>query len=170
MSAFLLHRFTSLNRSRSIHLSKTSSLICSLATRRHWEPQKKSESWDSKLICSFFGLKKKKKINLQSRHKLLPDACWCAYFIGKDIFNDTLAGFLRGFLHILSGTWSVLMHTYSIWLHLSFRMIVAKRVSPWLVVGCWFWWSLGFSLCSSRASLQPGLALVQGQQGPLKNT
>lgn len=49
-------------------------------------------------------------------------------------------------------------------------MIVVKRVSPWLVVGCWFWWSLGFSLCSSRAYRQPGLVLVRGQRCPLKNT
>lgn len=38
--------------------------------------------------------------------QVLPDACWCAYFIGKDIFNHTVAGLFRGLcnnlLHHLS--------------------------------------------------------------------
>lgn len=39
-------------------------------------------------------------INYHKKNKqMLPDACWCAYFIGKDIFNHTFAGLFWGLLN-----------------------------------------------------------------------
>lgn len=66
--------------------------------------------WKSRLLW-FWSVFLDLTIHLSQGSYDKPDSCWCAYVIGKDIFNNTLTGLLWGLLHILSGTKAILIHT-----------------------------------------------------------
>lgn len=79
----------------------------------------KSRTWMYNLKPTFWlsaNINTMINIGTQNHSESIPDARRCAYFIGKNIFNNALTGLLRGlfnndFLHHLSVYLKIQVHT-----------------------------------------------------------